>query len=613
MLRKGGSDSVDEQSSSTDHVSGQILKLSQCGLAWSERFSFYDQIHTTGMDIKQHPRANAAITVGKDTTFRDFAQGAYRMRGLAKGQPQKLDIFIIPEVWSLVEKEVSSRYKETARITQADRKINKLSDKAAGAVSAWMLLNSIRLESKQMMQLCVQNVDSVYRRAALSEMLSASSSRKTAERQAFSRVFMEHIDVKVASKIPTPKSFVDELKLRSQINDIVVGSLLKGEGKTIVTKMIDMGSAQLGGKSDCESAEEWSRRSIDASQTKTAEQETQVEQEKQKQREVERESSTWQATARDYKQPVTWKLSDIGVGGRGGGGKWPKQFYPISDFVLNGEPKKCKGKIVQLSKLTLDKAHVVFSENFAAKRFLSPFARRLRSVNTCFQYGNKGMAAVTLLEAATIRRAVMESGVSNDDDNKFKIILREDGQCLVGGSEGDDHVATLKCARSAELQLLRYFDNRFDFNNLQASALLSLLCLEKPVIRQHVFVAISMCRRRDGNEWKGTELAPLMQVEQLDDFTDIVKLKKSILSALISTEVGMSPLELAKAIDVNNDQEVDVDEVIAYLSSDEMQRIKDIPKPKHLKHLKVPLALIADKSMDGRISYEEFIDFLQSE
>ena len=45
-----------------------------------------DQIHTTGMDIKQAPNAKAVITVGKDTTFRDYAQGAYRMRGIGEGQ-----------------------------------------------------------------------------------------------------------------------------------------------------------------------------------------------------------------------------------------------------------------------------------------------------------------------------------------------------------------------------------------------------------------------------------------------------------------------------------------------------------------------------------------------
>ena len=38
------------------------------------------------MDIKQAPNARCVITIGKDMTFRDYAQGAFRMRGIGKGQ-----------------------------------------------------------------------------------------------------------------------------------------------------------------------------------------------------------------------------------------------------------------------------------------------------------------------------------------------------------------------------------------------------------------------------------------------------------------------------------------------------------------------------------------------
>lgn len=38
------------------------------------RFAFYDQIHTTGMDIKHIVNAVAVITLGKDMVFRDYVQ-----------------------------------------------------------------------------------------------------------------------------------------------------------------------------------------------------------------------------------------------------------------------------------------------------------------------------------------------------------------------------------------------------------------------------------------------------------------------------------------------------------------------------------------------------------
>ena len=46
----------------------RTLPLEQSGVPAKRRFSFYDQIHTTGMDIKQGLDAKAAITLAKDMT-----------------------------------------------------------------------------------------------------------------------------------------------------------------------------------------------------------------------------------------------------------------------------------------------------------------------------------------------------------------------------------------------------------------------------------------------------------------------------------------------------------------------------------------------------------------
>jgi hypothetical protein len=79
-----------------------VVRLAQAGIPVHRRFSFYDQIHTTGMDIHQCIDARAAITLGKDMTFRDYAQGAFRMRGIRQGQT--LELFIIPEVMERINK-----------------------------------------------------------------------------------------------------------------------------------------------------------------------------------------------------------------------------------------------------------------------------------------------------------------------------------------------------------------------------------------------------------------------------------------------------------------------------------------------------------------------------
>lgn len=49
---------------------GKPVRLADCGVAWDKRFTFYDQFHTTGTDIKQCMSAIAVQTLGKDMTVR---------------------------------------------------------------------------------------------------------------------------------------------------------------------------------------------------------------------------------------------------------------------------------------------------------------------------------------------------------------------------------------------------------------------------------------------------------------------------------------------------------------------------------------------------------------
>ena len=50
------------------------------------RFTFYDHAHCTGLDVKQRVDCVAALTVSKDTTLRDAAQAAFRLRRLGAGK-----------------------------------------------------------------------------------------------------------------------------------------------------------------------------------------------------------------------------------------------------------------------------------------------------------------------------------------------------------------------------------------------------------------------------------------------------------------------------------------------------------------------------------------------
>jgi hypothetical protein len=138
-------------------ATGRIVSADQCGVSLERRFAFYDQIHTTGMDIKHVVNATAVITLGKDMVFRDYVQGAYRMRGIGAGQ--KVHVFVIPEVKELISREL----KDCAVVgpTGGTDEEHVLED-----IVAWLVVNSLRSEQTQWTMLCLQNIGNLYRKQA---------------------------------------------------------------------------------------------------------------------------------------------------------------------------------------------------------------------------------------------------------------------------------------------------------------------------------------------------------------------------------------------------------------------------------------------------------------
>jgi hypothetical protein len=136
-----------------------VVRLAQAGIPVHRRFSFYDQIHTTGMDIHQCIDARAVITLGKDMTFRDYAQGAFRMRGI--GQGQTLELFIIPEVMERINKHVkllSSRptigqsnfaFGEDSLLSLSSVQYAVLPQNLLVHVASWLTLNGMKSENMQ--------------------------------------------------------------------------------------------------------------------------------------------------------------------------------------------------------------------------------------------------------------------------------------------------------------------------------------------------------------------------------------------------------------------------------------------------------------------------------
>ena len=193
----------------------KVVKLAESGLAWSERFTFYDQVHTTGMDIKQAVDACAAVTLGKDMVFRDYAQGSFRMRGIGKGQT--LCLLVVPEIEDRIRTQVAIGAGTT---TQSIVSTSKDSRQYLRDVLSWLTINSMRVDGIQFSLLCEQSVENIWRKRAFSTLRSdyrsvdATSCSPELERSL--QVFRERIDFEIENSVPLTTPYSE--KIASLIN-----------------------------------------------------------------------------------------------------------------------------------------------------------------------------------------------------------------------------------------------------------------------------------------------------------------------------------------------------------------------------------------------------------
>lgn len=177
---------------------GKPVPLDAAGIKMSERFTFYDQSHTTGMDIKQPTTCEAICTISKDTSWRDFAQAAYRMRGIGNGQ--RIRVAIIPECSRLIAGMAGKSSDETTDL---------------GDLAAWLYQNGFSTEAAQFRLLAVQTISNTWRKRAFRTMLSNLSSKKAASETTVRpcvEVFVEAIDLAVPNTTESPLNIISKLE-----------------------------------------------------------------------------------------------------------------------------------------------------------------------------------------------------------------------------------------------------------------------------------------------------------------------------------------------------------------------------------------------------------------
>lgn len=168
-----------------DRSGAAAVPLDRAGVSKEHRFTFYDQYHTTGMDIKQALNAKAVVTLGKDMVWRDYTQGCYRMRGLGRGQT--LHVLVVPEVHRLIAgvalagaavvgaaatKAVAATAVATGRLSSVEEAL-PYGEELLVAIVSWLIVNSMRSERLQHVALSQQKIHSIWRKRAFRQLLTS--------------------------------------------------------------------------------------------------------------------------------------------------------------------------------------------------------------------------------------------------------------------------------------------------------------------------------------------------------------------------------------------------------------------------------------------------------
>eukprot|EP00756_Hemistasia_phaeocysticola_P020667 Hpha_TRINITY_DN15730_c3_g3::TRINITY_DN15730_c3_g3_i3::g.38070::m.38070 len=184
----------------------KVVKLSESTVPKHKRFTFYDQVHTTGIDVPQPANARAALTPSKDMTFRDFAQGAYRLRQI--GQGQTICLMYVPEVYDLMLRETEGCGAEGTSVPECLTR-----------TVAWLLLNSMRMERLQYHQLSMQKITNVFKKTAFNQLMrhhekfSVTTATAIPEIAVTSvNVFREPVAFDVPDRVPQDTLFWEVLK-----------------------------------------------------------------------------------------------------------------------------------------------------------------------------------------------------------------------------------------------------------------------------------------------------------------------------------------------------------------------------------------------------------------
>ena len=153
------------------------VPLASCSTPMDKCFVYFDQVHTTGIDIKLPRDALAVVTIGSDTNLRDYVQACWRLRQFGEGQ--RVEVLLVPEIRRLVTKYTAdyllqgtprAAVDEEFRSLEQERKVQRHGGLNAEDIYYFLYFRQEQQESIQRAELLHQQLR-VWRRRRMQAMM----------------------------------------------------------------------------------------------------------------------------------------------------------------------------------------------------------------------------------------------------------------------------------------------------------------------------------------------------------------------------------------------------------------------------------------------------------
>jgi hypothetical protein len=144
--------------------------------------------------------------------FRDYAQGAFRMRGIGKGQT--ITLLVTPEVSDLIAKQVSIG---ATGAPYAHGVGDLTKESFFKDTISWLVINSMRVDSVQYNLLCEQSVSNIWRKRCFSNLVLSyreldSIDKCPPQASRSLQVFRERVDLEIENAIPTSERYSEKIR-----------------------------------------------------------------------------------------------------------------------------------------------------------------------------------------------------------------------------------------------------------------------------------------------------------------------------------------------------------------------------------------------------------------